>query len=203
MVESMVVDRGQKLTWSEMTDKAQMEREGIAVDIQGVTKRFTTQQGDEVTALREVNLKIREHDFICVVGRSGCGKTTFLNMLAGFERPTEGRIIAAGVPVTKPSPRRGVVFQKPPLYPWLTVRKNVEFGMRMQGVPAKERNARAAHFLEVVGLADGGGATSVRALWWYAAACADSQGTCHGSGCDFDGRALRCAGCIDAGTVAK
>lgn len=156
MVESMVVDRGQKLTWSEMTDKAQMEREGIAVDIQGVTKRFTTQQGDEVTALREVNLKIREHDFICVVGRSGCGKTTLLNMLAGFERPTEGRIIAAGVPVTKPSSRRGVVFQKPPLYPWLTVRKNVEFGMRMQGVPAKERNARAAHFLEVVGLADAG-----------------------------------------------
>lgn len=156
MVESMVVDREQKLTWSEMTDKAQMEREGIAVDIQGVTKRFTTQQGDEVTALREVNLKIREHDFICVVGRSGCGKTTLLNMLAGFERPTEGRIIAAGVPVTKPSPRRGVVFQKPPLYPWLTVRKNVEFGMRMQGVPAKERNARAAHFLEVVGLADAG-----------------------------------------------
>lgn len=156
MVESMVIDRGQKLTWSEMTDKAQMEHEGIAVDIQGVTKRFTTQQGDEVTALREVNLKIREHDFICVVGRSGCGKTTLLNMLAGFERPTEGRIIAAGVPVTKPSSRRGVVFQKPPLYPWLTVRKNVEFGMRMQGVPAKERNARAAHFLEVVGLADAG-----------------------------------------------
>ncbi len=157
MMESMVVGaEQQKLTWSEMTDKAQMEREGIAVDIQGVTKRFTTQQGDEVTALREVNLKIREHDFICVVGRSGCGKTTLLNMLAGFERPTEGRIIAAGVPVTKPSPRRGVVFQKPPLYPWLTVRKNVEFGMRMQGVPAKERDARAAHFLEVVGLADAG-----------------------------------------------
>jgi NitT/TauT family transport system ATP-binding protein/taurine transport system ATP-binding protein len=143
-----------KLTWSELTDRVSMERDGVAVDIRGVTKRFTTQQGDTVTALRNVNLSIKEHDFICVVGRSGCGKTTLLNMLAGFEKPSDGEIVAGGVPVTGPSPRRGVVFQKPPLYPWLTVRQNVEFGMKMQGVKASERRKTADHFLDVVGLAD-------------------------------------------------
>ena len=97
-----------KLTWSELTDRVSMERDGVAVDIRGVTKRFTTQQGDTVTALRNVNLSIKEHDFICVVGRSGCGKTTLLNMLAGFEKPSDGEIVAGGVPVTGPSPRRGV-----------------------------------------------------------------------------------------------
>ncbi|PJM74353.1 taurine ABC transporter ATP-binding protein [Bifidobacterium primatium] len=131
-----------------------MDSAGIAVDIRGVNKRFVTQQGDEVTALHDINLTINQGDFICVVGRSGCGKTTLLNMLAGFEQPTDGEILAGGQRITKPSPKRGVVFQKPPLYPWLTVRKNVEFGMKMQGVEPAERRKTADHYLEMVGLAD-------------------------------------------------
>ncbi|WP_204313968.1 MULTISPECIES: ABC transporter ATP-binding protein [Bifidobacterium] len=142
------------LTWNELLDKQKMDSAGIAVDIRGVNKRFVTQQGDEVTALHDINLTINQGDFICVVGRSGCGKTTLLNMLAGFEQPTDGEILAGGQRITKPSPKRGVVFQKPPLYPWLTVRKNVEFGMKMQGVEPAERKKTADHYLEMVGLAD-------------------------------------------------
>ncbi|NEG89910.1 ATP-binding cassette domain-containing protein [Bifidobacterium aerophilum] len=129
-----------------------MDDQGVAVDIRGVNKRFVTQQGDEVTALHDINLTINKHDFICVVGRSGCGKTTLLNMLAGFEKPTDGELVSGGVAINGPSPKRGVVFQKPPLYPWLTVRKNVEFGMKMQGVPAGKRKEKADHFLDLVGL---------------------------------------------------
>lgn len=140
------------LTWGELTEKKTMDDQGVAVDIRGVNKRFITQQGDQVTALHDINLTINKHDFICVVGRSGCGKTTLLNMLAGFEKPSDGELISGGVAINGPSPKRGVVFQKPPLYPWLTVRKNVEFGMKMQGVPAGERKERADHFLDLVGL---------------------------------------------------
>lgn len=142
------------MTWSELTEKQTMAAQGIAVDIRGVNKRYTTQENAEVTALHDINLQIKEHDFICVVGRSGCGKTTLLNMLAGFEKPSDGEIVAQGRKVDSPSPRRGVVFQKPPLYPWLTVRKNVEFGMRMQGVKPAERAQIAEHYLELVGLKD-------------------------------------------------
>lgn len=140
------------LTWGELTEKKTMDDQGVAVDIRGVNKRFVTQQGDHVTALHDINLTINKHDFICVVGRSGCGKTTLLNMLAGFEKPSDGELISGGVAINGPSPKRGVVFQKPPLYPWLTVRKNVEFGMKMQGVPATERKEKADHFLDLVGL---------------------------------------------------
>lgn len=182
-----------KLTWSELTDRVSMERDGVAVDIRGVTKRFTTQQGDTVTALRNVNLSIKEHDFICVVGRSGCGKTTLLNMLAGFEKPSDGEIVAGGVPVTGPSPRRGVVFQKPPLYPWLTVRQNVEFGMKMQGVKASERRKTADHFLDVVGACRRSRSASIRTVGWHAAAGADCTGAGHRPRHHPHGRTVWCA----------
>lgn len=144
------------MTWDERVEKKRMDAEGTAVSIRGVSKRFTTVGGSEVTALHDVNLDIARHDFICVVGRSGCGKTTLLNMLAGFEKPTDGEIVADGRLIEGPSPKRGVVFQKPPLYPWLTVRGNVEFGMRMQGVKASERRATAERYLSMVGLGDAG-----------------------------------------------
>lgn len=125
-----------------------------AIDIRHVSKRFHTQRGEDVTALRDINFTIRQHDFITVVGQSGCGKTTLLSMLAGFEHPTEGDILIDGEAVTKPAPRRGVVFQKPQLYPWLSVKRNVEFGLRMQRVKARRRARVADEYLNIVGLAD-------------------------------------------------
>ncbi|OZG69659.1 ABC transporter ATP-binding protein [Bifidobacterium eulemuris] len=144
------------MTWDEQVEKQSMDARGVAVDIRGVNKRFTTLEGNEVTALHDINLTINKHDFICVVGRSGCGKTTLLNMLSGFEKPSDGEVVADGRVIDGPSPRRGVVFQKPPLYPWLTVRGNVEFGMRMQGVASRERKEIAERYLEMVGLKDAG-----------------------------------------------
>ena len=96
------------MTWGELTEKQAMAEQGIAVDIRNVNKRYTTQENTEVTALHDINLQIKEHDFICVVGRSGCGKTTLLNMLAGFEKPSDGEIIAQGRTITGPSPRRRI-----------------------------------------------------------------------------------------------
>ena len=125
-----------------------------AVAIRGVTKRFHTDRGEDVTALHDVNLTINAHDFITVVGQSGCGKTTLLRMLAGFDKPTEGEILIDGRSVNGPSPERGVVFQKPQLYPWLNVRRNVEFGLRMQGVDAARRQRVANEYLSMVGLSD-------------------------------------------------
>ncbi|MCH3975844.1 MAG: ABC transporter ATP-binding protein [Bifidobacterium tibiigranuli] len=125
-----------------------------AIDIRHVSKRFHTQRGEDVTALRDINFTIRQHDFITVVGQSGCGKTTLLSMLAGFEHPTEGDILIDGEVVTKPASKRGVVFQKPQLYPWLSVKRNVEFGLRMQRVNAKRRARVADEYLNIVGLAD-------------------------------------------------
>jgi NitT/TauT family transport system ATP-binding protein/taurine transport system ATP-binding protein len=125
-----------------------------AIDIRHVSKRFHTQRGEDVTALRDINFTIRQHDFITVVGQSGCGKTTLLSMLAGFEHPTEGDILIDGEAVTKPASKRGVVFQKPQLYPWLSVKRNVEFGLRMQRVNTKRRARVADEYLNIVGLAD-------------------------------------------------
>lgn len=127
-----------------------------AVRIENVSKTYTTQQGEEVVALKDINLTIDRGDFICVVGPSGCGKTTLLNMLAGYEKPTKGWVQANAKQIDGPDPQRGVVFQKPTLYPWLTVKGNVEFGLRMQGKPKKERSEIADRFLELVGLADAG-----------------------------------------------
>lgn len=94
-------------------------------------------------ALQETSLAFEKGEFICIVGPSGCGKTTLLNMLAGFVAPTTGRTLIAGKPIELPGPDRGVVFQEVGLFPWLTVRANVEFGLKMAGVGALERRERA------------------------------------------------------------
>ena len=107
-----------------------------------------------VTALAQVNLDIQEGEFICVMGPSGCGKSTLLNIIAGFMQPTDGQALMNGRPIEGPDWQRGVVFQSPPLYPWLTIKENVNFGLRMRNIPEKEREAITAEYLEIVGLTD-------------------------------------------------
>ncbi|MFG1613506.1 ABC transporter ATP-binding protein [Nonomuraea wenchangensis] len=107
-----------------------------------------------VEALRGITAGFGAGEFVAVVGPSGCGKSTLLRLVAGFAAPTAGRIEVGGTPVTGPGPDRGVVFQQPRLFPWLNVRRNVEFGLRTAGVPGPERRARAAGLLELVGLGD-------------------------------------------------
>jgi NitT/TauT family transport system ATP-binding protein len=109
---------------------------------------------NDFTALGDVSLQIEDNEFVTIVGPSGCGKTTVMNILAGLESPTGGRALVDGVPVTGPGPDRGVIFQQYALFPWLTVRKNVEFGLREKGVPRAERRRVADRFIELVGLSE-------------------------------------------------
>lgn len=123
------------------------------VVLAGASVTYRSADG-ELRALDRTDLTIPAGQFLCVVGPSGCGKTTLLQLVAGFLSPTEGEVTVGGAPVTGPAPDRGVVFQKPELFPWLTVRGNVEFGLRMRHVRRSERRERAEAQLRRVGLAD-------------------------------------------------
>lgn len=121
------------------------------VVIDNVVKKFNTRNG-EVVALNGVNLEIAENEFVCVVGPSGCGKSTLLNMISGLDNPTEGHVLVNGKEVTKPSSERGVVFQQYALFPWLTVRKNIEFGLKIKGCSKEVIRAEVDKYLKMVDL---------------------------------------------------
>ncbi|MFP4085992.1 MAG: ABC transporter ATP-binding protein [Desulfobacteraceae bacterium] len=124
---------------------------GTKISIRKVSKIFSGKQG-EVTALRELSLDVKEGEFVVIVGASGCGKTTLLNLVAGFDAPTRGRILLDGDPVTGITPECGMIFQHYALFPWKTVQANVEFGLKMKRMPRSERRNRAAKFIDMVGL---------------------------------------------------
>jgi NitT/TauT family transport system ATP-binding protein len=109
---------------------------------------------NDFLALGDVSIDIADNEFVTVVGPSGCGKTTLMNILAGLETATSGRASVDGRTITGPGPDRGVIFQQYALFPWLTVRKNVEFGLRTAGVGRAERRRTAEHFIDLVGLSD-------------------------------------------------
>lgn len=121
------------------------------VVIENVVKKFNTRNG-EVVALNGVDLEIAENEFVCVVGPSGCGKSTLLNMISGLDTPTEGRVYVNGEEVNGPSAERGVVFQQYALFPWLTVRKNVEFGLKLKGKTKQQLKAEVDKYLKMVDL---------------------------------------------------
>ena len=98
-------------------------------------------------ALEQIDLHIEPGQFVCLAGPSGCGKTTLLRLLAGFMKPSEGSITVGGEPVRRPTAERGVVFQQPMLFPWLSVRKNVELGPKLRGVGREERRQQADKYL--------------------------------------------------------
>jgi len=127
------------------------------VDFRNVTKTFRAISGDDYHAVKDFQLDIGEHEFFCLLGPTGCGKTTVLNMLAGFETPSAGSITVNHQPVIGTSADRAVIFQsQDSLYPWLSAIENVEFGLRMAGIPKAQRRARATEYLNLVGLAGQG-----------------------------------------------
>jgi NitT/TauT family transport system ATP-binding protein len=110
------------------------------------------QGANQVVAVNGVNLTVAPGEFVSIIGPSGCGKSTLLNVVAGFTPPTEGQALLDGVPITGPGPERGVVFQQYSLFPWMSVRKNVEFGLKMQSVAANKRETTARTLLGLAGL---------------------------------------------------
>ena len=125
------------------------------VSLDRVTVEFPAVEGGGVVrALDNVSLDFRDNEFVVALGVSGCGKTTLLNVIAGFLRPTSGTILHKDTPVRGPGPDRGVVFQKHALLPWLNVLENTGFGLKLQGVAKEERFSRAREYLALVGLSD-------------------------------------------------
>jgi len=121
------------------------------IEFQKVSKTFDT-PGGKVEAVREIDLKIAENEIVCFVGPSGCGKSTLVNLAAGFLLPTEGQVLTDGRPVTQPGPDRAVVFQQDSVFPWLTVAKNLEYGLKARGIDERTRRATVEHLLDLVDL---------------------------------------------------
>jgi taurine transport system ATP-binding protein len=134
-----------------VTNPSSVEEGSIITELSGIGLSFGG-GNSHTEVLQDINLKIASGDFVCVLGASGCGKTSLLRLLAGYQRPTKGTVTVAGRAHTKPDADVGVVFQRPNLFPWLSVAKNVEFGPKMRGVPKLERKQRVSHYLDMVGL---------------------------------------------------
>jgi ABC-type nitrate/sulfonate/bicarbonate transport system ATPase subunit len=123
-----------------------------AIEISGVSKEFGTRPGAELLVLKDIDLTIGENEFVSLVGRSGCGKTTLLNIVAGLESATTGEVRIAGKPVLGPGQGQGVVFQQHALFPWLTAIDNVAFGCRDPAMGREERRNYSRRLLQLVGL---------------------------------------------------
>lgn len=122
----------------------------MGVTIQYLHKAFDIVQGKPKFVLEDVNLDVGDGEFICILGKSGCGKSTFLNLLAGYLKPDKGRIIVNGKEIDGPSEERGVVFQQHALFPWYTVRENIEFGLRLK--KRKDVSEIADRLIQMIGL---------------------------------------------------
>ncbi|TDK48713.1 ABC transporter ATP-binding protein [Antarcticimicrobium luteum] len=122
------------------------------LEIRNVSKSFDIAGGKKLLAVDDISFDVERNSICVLLGPSGCGKSTVLRMMAGLETPTSGAVMIGGHAVDGPGQDRGMVFQAYTSFDWLSVQKNVEFGMKINGVPAAERRERAAHFTELVGL---------------------------------------------------
>ncbi|HZZ60669.1 MAG TPA: ABC transporter ATP-binding protein [Roseiarcus sp.] len=134
------------------------KREAI-VSIRGLSHSFARADGTMVTALHDISLDVSAGEFVCILGRSGHGKTTLLNLIAGFLPTKQGEVRVLGRPVVSPGIDRGVIFQRDAVFPWMRVTDNVDFGLRMRGVKKSERDRIVTKYLGLVGL------SSVAKVW--------------------------------------
>ncbi|WP_445474117.1 ABC transporter ATP-binding protein [Methanococcoides methylutens] len=122
------------------------------VKVSGVSLEFEKENDESTLALDNVNLEIKDKEFVCFIGPSGCGKTTLLRIIAGLELPDSGEISLDGENITLPDSKRGMVFQEYSLFPWRTVIQNITFGPQMQGLSKSESLEVAEKYLKLVGL---------------------------------------------------
>jgi NitT/TauT family transport system ATP-binding protein len=131
---------------------ARLRRRPVVLEVSRLNKHFDTRQG-QVTALRDISFVTHRREFVCVIGPSGCGKSTLIRILAGLEAPSSGAVLLDGKAVDGPGPDRGMVFQGYTLFPWLTVKKNVMFGLEQSGRGRLAAEEEAMQWIELVGLA--------------------------------------------------
>jgi sulfonate transport system ATP-binding protein len=117
-----------------------------------VSLSYPAANGNRLLALDEIDLKVQPGEFLCIVGPSGCGKSTLLHIIAGLQSPTSGGVLVDDKPVDGPATDRILIFQELGLFPWLTVADNVEFGMKMKGIPKRDRKLKVGHYLRMVQL---------------------------------------------------
>ncbi len=138
-----------------------MENSRVKISVQGVGRTFAGPRGEKIEALHDVSFEVEDlfssegrdvGEFRVLLGPSGCGKSTLLRMIAGLDRPDAGKILVNGKPVGGPGRERGMVFQKYTSFPWLTVAGNVGYGLKLNRVPAAERQATVQRMIEAVGL---------------------------------------------------
>ena len=130
---------------------ARLKQRPIALEVKDLSKTFET-TGGTVTALKDINFKTHKREFVCVIGPSGCGKSTLIRILAGLESPTSGEVLLDGKAVHGPGPDRGMVFQGYTLFPWLTVKRNVMFGLLQSGHSREHAEEDARQWIDLVGL---------------------------------------------------
>src|SRR2546429_963491 len=139
-----------------------MEVKKSKITVRNLARTFFSPQGEKINALEDVNFEVEDAysaegrdigEFRVLLGPSGCGKSTLLRMIAGLDRPDRGEVLVNGQPVSGPGKDRGMVFQKYTSFPWLTVTDNIAYGMKINGVPAAERQQIVDHLIEGVGLA--------------------------------------------------
>ena len=142
----------QTSTFPTTFDQAVIENEA-KLEIRNVTKVFKRGRQSN-RAVDDVSLKLAKNEFSCIVGPSGCGKSTLLNIAAGLVKSTSGDVLVDGEVVPGPGADRGMVFQNYTLFPWLSVAKNIAFGLSLKGMPKAEQRQKVAHYLDIVGLSD-------------------------------------------------
>ncbi len=128
-----------------------LKKRPVVLEVEGLHKEFESSHG-MITALKNVDFKVHKREFVCVIGASGCGKSTLIRILAGLETPTRGRMLLDGKEVHGPGPDRGMVFQGYTLFPWLTVKKNVMFGLERAGRGRLASEEEALQWIDLVGL---------------------------------------------------
>ncbi len=130
-----------------------IKENGNVITLKDIRYKYSGDNG-EVEALHDINLNIRDGEFICLLGSSGCGKSTLLNIIAGLIKPTEGKAEMDNKAIDGPDWHRGVVFQSSTLYPWLNIKENISFGLKMRGFPKDEMDVLTDEFIKLVGLND-------------------------------------------------
>jgi len=139
---------------NEVKDRfTRMKKRPVTLEVKNLNKEFITPEGS-VTALKNINFETYKREFVCVIGPSGCGKSTLIRILAGLETPSSGDVLLDGKIVNGPGPDRGMVFQGYTLFPWLTVKKNVMFGLEMSGRGKRVSEEQALQWIDLVGLSN-------------------------------------------------